>query len=348
MTQKQALKQLEDYSKMVRLKSPNPLVFMRVSYTRLQLRTVVILIEKLQDLLRKSYAYYEKHNALMPLEETGLLEEDKIRIKVGYREMGLDTYHYEKLRESLLEMATIPIELRYEKPDGYEYIVFQSLCKVKIDSRYSRIFTIEVERDVVRLLLNIKQGFTKFLKDVAMKFEGKYTLRMYLLISAFKNKGHFEVTVWELRKMLGLTNKLQRYDNFYDKVIRLTQNELYQKNADCWFEVEAIDGFKPNGEPYKLRFKIIKAQDVMSIGEVEIVRVNRNRIMDLCRGYFGMTEAHFDGIRDLITIENGERIYEKILELINYCRKNRSNIQNITDYAYMALKNELQNERNIK
>ena len=333
------------YRDMLSLRGPNPLVFMRCNYTKLQLQTVVVIMEKLQELLNKSYEYYYKYNTQMPIDFVLNTDDGKLRFDVEYEKMNLDRRRYEELKDSLLEMATIPIELLYTRPNGREYIVFQSLCKVKIE-KYSRYFTLEIEKDVAEILLNIGQGFTRFLKEVAVNFDSKYTLRMYLLISAFKNTGFFELTLSQLRKMLRLTTKYQRYDNFYAKVIKPAYEELYQK-ADCWFEVEAVD-YKENGEPKKLRFRVIRAQGALSAGEVDVLNANRDKIRELCRRYFGMTDKHFDDIRNSITVNNYDRVYDKILNLITYCRENRRSIRSVTDYAYMALKNELQNERNIK
>ena len=61
------------------------------------------------------------------------------------------------------------------------------------------------------VLLNVDKGFTQFIKEIAFNASSKYTIRLYMLISSWKNKGGFSIDMGKFRKWLKLENKYNDY-----------------------------------------------------------------------------------------------------------------------------------------
>ena len=136
------------------------------------------------------------------------------------------------------------------------------------ENSYSKFFTIDVDRDIVKVLLEINCGFTKYMKQIAFRSQSKYTIRIYSLISAWKVKGGFSIRLDKFRKWLGLQNKYPSYNDLYRRTIKVAYKELFE-NTDCWFEVAEVYDQAVNGEPYKLNFKIISSK---------MLQTERNRL----------------------------------------------------------------------
>lgn len=94
-----------------------------------------------------------------------------------------------------------------------------------------------------------------------MKATNKYTYKLYMIISSWKQKGGFKISVEELKTQLGIhPNEYQLYKEFKRRVLVPVQNDL-EFRSDCWFNC-AKAGFEQRNERKVtyLNFKIMFPQ----------------------------------------------------------------------------------------
>ena len=178
--------------------------------------------------------------------------------------------------------------------------------------------------------------FTRFLYDVVMNAKNKYTWKIYTLISSWRSKGGFSITLEQFRFMLGLSeNEYRNYSDLKRFVIVPVQKELDHK-ADCWFNCADKDFETKEGKRVVgLRFKVITP-------EVEgVAELKKEQAQNILRTHAGFKQIDFKAISDIFypSADYGA-ILVKILELINYTEQNKGEINSPTKYIVSSLLKE--------
>ena len=83
---------------------------------------------------------------------------------------------------------------------------------------------IRVNRNIWNAMLDFSKGFRKYELETAVKLRGKYSLRIYKLVS--KQTTPISYTIADLRKMWGLTDKYKKVDDFIKNTIDAAKKEL--------------------------------------------------------------------------------------------------------------------------
>lgn len=105
-------------------------------------------------------------------------------------------------------------------------------------------------------LLQLKEQFTKYQLKNVLFMKSKYAPRLYEILKCneFKQQGHVEIEIEELKKLLKIENKYPKYNDFKRKVIEQTQKEL-KEISDISF---TFDEIKTGRKVTSLRFYINK------------------------------------------------------------------------------------------
>lgn len=111
--------------------------------------------------------------------------------------------------------------LEYE--DDNTYRATHILNDVDIDKLAGKMI-IQVNRNIWSAMLDFSKGFRKYELEIATKLKGKYSLRIYKLIS--KQTQPITYTIEELRKMWGLADKYKKADDFIKNTIAAAKTEL--------------------------------------------------------------------------------------------------------------------------
>ena len=45
-----------------------------------------------------------------------------------------------------------------------------------------------MDREVAKVFINVDRGFTRYIKENSLRAQSRYTIRMYMLISSWKEK----------------------------------------------------------------------------------------------------------------------------------------------------------------
>jgi len=323
------------------IKQPNIITLMSYNFGTLNVRVLITVIEKIQAAVEESILHFTRKDGFN-VEQLDLFKETQttnvIRLEIQYAELGIKPNQYDDVRAALRQLVTIPVELDAIDPDtGEECWKLQGLLTANIPKKKgSRSFTVEMNKDVAKIFVTVDKGWTKFIKEVAFATDSKYTVRMYMLISKWKDMGGFQMNLDKFRKWLQLEDKYPKYKDLYKRVIRPAYEELFEK-ADCWFEM--TESFKlAESEPYKLNFKVIKS--ALTDKEVEKLKIQCKNIESMCARHLMMTDKHIIQILPLVSLTNYESILNKISYLITYIKSNYGDINNVAEYCTKALLTE--------
>ena len=111
--------------------------------------------------------------------------------------------------------------LEYE--DEQKYKATTILNDVDVDKVAGKM-VIRVNRNIWRAMLDFTKGFRKYELETAVKLHGKYSLRIYKLVS--KQSVPITYSIAELRQMWGLTDKYKKVDDFVKNTIVAAKEEL--------------------------------------------------------------------------------------------------------------------------
>ena len=132
---------------------------------------------------------------------------------------GEDDTNYTKAKQSVRQLMGKFLE--YE--DDNTYKATQILNEVDVDKVAGKM-VIQVNRNVWNAMLDFSKGFRKYELETATKLRGKYSLRIYKLVS--KQTQPITYLIEDLRKMWGLTDKYKKVDDFIKNTIVAAKEEL--------------------------------------------------------------------------------------------------------------------------
>ena len=132
---------------------------------------------------------------------------------------GEDDKNYSKAKAAVRNLMGRFLE--YE--DEQKYKATQILNEVDVDKVAGKM-VIRVNRNIWRAMLDFSKGFRKYELETAVKLRGKYSLRIYKLVS--KQTEPITYSISDLRQMWGLTEKYKKVDDFVKNTIVSAKEEL--------------------------------------------------------------------------------------------------------------------------
>ena len=132
---------------------------------------------------------------------------------------GEDDKNYTKAKTAVRNLMGRFLE--YE--DEQKYRATQILNEVDVDKVAGKMI-IRVNRNIWRAMLDFSKGFRKYELETAVKLRGKYSLRIYKLVS--KQSEPITYSITDLRKMWGLTEKYKKVDDFIKNTVVAAKEEL--------------------------------------------------------------------------------------------------------------------------
>lgn len=255
---------------------------------------------------------------------------------------------YREVYHAVVQLGKAGIQL--PSPLGKEYSTIATLFpKIHLPKKVNGTATIYVElfKAAADLLIKIdqKEGnrpvfYTKYLYEVAMSARNKYTYKLYMIISSWKSKGGFRISLDALKQLLGIPQ--QEYKNYRElkkRVLIPVQKDLEFK-ADCWFNC-AAPSFeeRKNRKVSCLNFKII-------IPAVDSVRKEKSdHILYLLSTHFAfgtplLNEAQ-NFLNTIIDSTSYDLVLLKLQDLREHILKTNgtdSQVESIPHYVLKSLK----------
>ncbi len=258
----------------IQILMPLEATLMRSDFSRVQLSVLLSIIEKLANKLREVIDIRKNMQAgdqLSLFDENEFLVNEKnekvYRIKLCYKDVGVNQNHYTELENSIKALAGLPISTPYRSEDGKEYELFTNFCDVYVpkDQKKNIYCIVDFKQDVAQSLMKVDFGY-HYVGKKASKFFGncsKYCERIYWLIQGYQNIGFVTISTSEFRKRYGLEKTYKNFNSIKTKILDVSRDEIkkvfFLRGCDCWFTYELIyNGKKKVGEPSDIKFIIHK------------------------------------------------------------------------------------------
>jgi plasmid replication initiation protein len=194
-------------------------------------------------------------------------------------------------------------------------------------------------------LLKLKERFTAYSLQIAIKFDSAYSIRIYELLKQYENLGTRSISVKELRAFLGISDKeYKKYYDFKRRVILKAYKELKEK-ADIYFEfeekkkgrkIEEIVFYiykNPNFKEEKVKIKSDIKPEVRIIEEKPVLKVQNEELLNKIKEYTTLTDDKLEKIFSSYDSEYIEKIFNLSLE-----KYKQGKINNLTAFFLVGLK----------
>lgn len=325
---------------------PITVTIMRQGFSKIQNRALICVIDKLQS------CFHDLLNGRpISLYNPDFPQNGKVSFKISLNEFGVPKNNYKALREALKKLPSMPIEIPYKSNSGKLYDRFTNLCDVFIPKdRYSNYVIIQIDKDVAARLINKDFGYQNLFKSVILhKCSNKYSQRIYMMITAWKQKKSFEISTTEFRKILMIENKYQEFRLLAYNVLEPAKKELEELakegKSDCYFTYEKIyKSAKRTKEPDKIGFHVIESPHLVEHEEGQKLTTIRNNYYDMLIRHCNLSDKESKKYSDQVTVENYADALEKLMGILNYVRSNNQLIFDRKKYIITSLDNFFKQE----
>jgi plasmid replication initiation protein len=151
--------------------------------------------------------------------------------------MTSDNYNYVLKEAEKLVKKTIWYDWKNDKGKINDTVT--AIISSATKERGTGFLTLEVPEMALPVLLYIGQGVggTILQKTIALSLKSKHSKRLYELCSRWKDKGGFNMSLDEFKKMLYVEKKYTKVSMLQKFVLDAAKKEL-KESADVWFEYD--------------------------------------------------------------------------------------------------------------
>lgn len=288
---------------------PNRITKASMSYNRRQMDSLILVLDRMQ------YAMVDQLKKKITVEQLDIFNphnSNSLQFEIPIKDFGVSAQKYHELKEDLKQMSVIPVSFHTVDPSsGERGELAGGFYTVWLPEKYGRSIKIEMHRAIAMHLVDLKGGFTRYNKPLALSLKSVYAKRLYMFISSWKHKGGTIISMAEFRKMMDVVEKYPNYKDLYRWVIKPCHEKLKEK-ADCWFEVAAMrrEGEK---QPYQLSFKIISIP--LNAFERKQLEANK-KLVEGMLWRLGVKQGHIEEILNQLHVSNVVNTIQKVDDLL--------------------------------
>ena len=310
-------------------------------FTLLQSKILICLIKNVQKEIKTDMAGRDWKQGKLFDETKGML-----RVGIKLSEIGKPN-QYTEIYRAAKELQGISVELKSPK-EGYMRIAsLMPILDIPQVVGGKSVMYVSMFKDVAAKVIEVEknvngqpQFFTKYLYEVAMSSRNKYTWKLYTIISSWKERGGFKMSLRDLREQLGLDeHEYPEYSDFKRRVLMPVQKEL-EKKADCWFNCkETAFELRENKKVTTLCFKVIVPE------MIDETRNKVDHVKNLLRLHLQFKDSHIKALEGYlgheITKDRIEAILLKLADINTHINDIRGTDERVKDVAAYTLKSIL-------
>lgn len=294
------------------IRQPWRITMARWNYTVIEKRILTKIIAKLQ----KEIAAVEKG---LPIEQLSIFKgSDTVQLSFPLVELVDNHNNYSIVKKALHKLRGIDVSIKIELPEvkgkknkkPVERTVLTGLIERAEVQKYERTVKIRLHSLVAIELLNTFNGLTYLAEDVMYLTNNSYTQKIYEILSHWKDKEVYSLSVENFREKLLLENKYAETRDLIKWVIKPAEKEL-AAIGDIYFV------FKPTRPGKKIiAFNFIIKHRKQLEAENKLSEKLKENTIQLLRINFGLKEEHFSQLTPLLQDQNKiPLIREKIVQL---------------------------------
>jgi plasmid replication initiation protein len=207
------------------------------------------------------------------------------------------------------------------------------LLKIKnLPSSDKTMLTISIDEHFLTELLRSTSGLSTLSMKIMSSLRSVYAMRLYEIISHWKDQESLKLTIDQLRSMLGSKDSLPQTKEFLRKVINVASQQLKQQ-ADVYFQADKVYSGK---RITHLNFRIIQRKEQKEQEQINL-RL-REQVTNILRIRFGWKQEYFQKITPML--ENPDRLRllnEQIGRLWHFVDHHPEEVRNIPNWSFSAL-----------
>lgn len=344
------------------IKQPYALSVMRGDLSLTQTHIMVELMGALQVKINDFIAHMgEEGNAVFKEEDFN--ENGVAHVDVNLAAVSNRPDYYADVESMAYRLMGATIK-RPEEVEGMKMMklshVFDSISVPFEDNERGRrkgFIRFYFNREQAKEIFNFTR-YSKYIKAVARNSSSQYTSRLYMIITAYKKFGQWEVDYSELRKILGflayeedengqwrwVEKKYTEYRQFKRRVLNTAADELRdlaeKGEADCYFDFQEIyPAGKKKGTPEKILFTITVSDLGREQNHSASFAKKLIAVEDFLKQDFGFRTSEIRQMLPRINDDNIDVFIAKMNEVKKYIDKEESKILDKKKYAFRALRN---------
>lgn len=267
----------------------------------MHLRILLAIIAHLQ----RAIQYKISHRRRPP---DGLLPSEGVLI-IPVTSIVIGKKNTSRLRTYLQELCTCPVIF----PEQH---AFSGLIAGFDFPMYAKTISISLPEDLMGRLLLTEEGYTCVSYTGSTSLTNKYTVRLYWLICAWRNRGGFVISLSDFRRILCLSGSYSRFDNIVSLILAPSEKEL-ESRFPIWFRYRLYDTDGTRKLVFKIHLRISEEERTKALSAA----------WDYCFNLLSTAGAHLTTIQDIfarLDYEDLRPFMEKIVSITTYLRKRPS------------------------
>jgi hypothetical protein len=148
--------------------------------------------------------------------------------------------NHKEVKKALDKMVNKVIKLKGITEKGKEITKWYPIFSKAEYIEGSSYITVQFHKELMPLLLALKNEFTKLPVRYCVELKSKYSIRLYELFKKYENTGHRVDSYEELRDKLGIEEeRYKEYKKFEEKILKPSVKEINEK-TDISIEYKKI------------------------------------------------------------------------------------------------------------
>jgi len=337
----------------------NPLSFSQIrgDFSLSQTNLMIGMVAQMQDKIENSLAVRNGQMVLFSPED---MNNGMLQIEIPLNQLGIIPQRYGDLQAAVDGLMDMKMTYKSVDENGIEYDTQRNIfyevsvptetkkadgatVQFKGGSRRKGTVKIKIYEECVTDIFNMKKGYIEHLKGIARLCRCSRTPRLYIYLSAWRKKGHYNADFNSLKEFLGvlqyskdrtkiIKNQYEAFSVFTRDVLNPVQEEmkrLAQENLiEFYFEYEPIyKGLKKRGNPDMIAFTLIATQKGIDFDANKRIEKLHSTLISTFRLQPEEWEKFSFALNDATVMQVNREIY-KIVDLIE-----KNNVTNPHAYA---------------
>ncbi len=277
----------------------NPIIYSQISgdFSLMQQRLLVGIVEKLQERIMKGISY-KRQTSLWPSLFADEELDQNVVMEIDPRQLGVQPANYDYLKSALEDLTRIQVGFKKVGKTKEYYSIVPLFSRIDLpmsgDRRTGKIRVVMLKENV-QDYFSLSMGYTTHLAKIAQIAKKKRTPRIYIFLSALRNKedGGKPIDYKEFCKFLGIDqetfeadiksrakakgetvkefpeNPFRNFTKVKSQILEPTKKELDEfvrkGEVDFSFTYEPVyENDRKRGNPQVIQFHIVKGDIAIS------------------------------------------------------------------------------------
>lgn len=322
---------------------PNHITFSKTSFSLTQLKVFAFVMKSLQQYITPQVKVLTNNRPLLKSVQLEIFEQVKDNVLINIpKTLFVKGRNYKEFEEAIHEITSIPIIYQKLHPITREKTKFStslfSAYYPLTDSTKSRFVTIEIKKETLEILTKISiqsndkllsayniDNYTNYAYNIAMAMKGYYSHMFYIILSAWKDKEFWLVSLVELREIAGISPDMYKdWRDFRKRVLVQAQTEL-KDHADFHFDFEKLGSM--------IKFTLVTPKKL----EKDAIQIGG--IANILKHHYSYTDQEIETLKPILRLHS-EKVTKILLDVADALSKKKKNGEKINSpkkYAQTAL-----------